>query len=112
MLSEKEFFDALSAASGYMEPETVRKVYNGMLVVLYKELRERGAVRLPALADFHLLYSKPKRIRNHHMDTSVVKPAAHQVRIAPVQAVRDYFKALDERLGGKILDPRKKLDDD
>jgi len=92
-----------------MDPDTVRKVYNGMLQVLYSEIRMKGAVTLPALAHFHLLLSRPKRIRNNHMETSVMKPAAHQVRIAPVLAVREYFKALDERLDGEILDPRARL---
>lgn len=109
LLNESEFFELLSAASGYLDPETVRRVYNGMLQVIYTELRSKGAVRLPALCDFHLLLSRPKRIKNHRMENSIVKPASHQVRIRPVGAVRAYFKALDEHLQGAVLDPAEKV---
>jgi len=92
-----------------METDTVKRVYNAMLQIIYTELRHKGAVRLPALCDFELVLSRPKVIRNRYMDTSVFKEAFHQVRINPIQVVRDYFKALDANNKGVVFDPAEKL---
>lgn len=109
ILDTEEFFVQLAMASGTMDQDTVRKVYNGMLQVLYTELRNKGHVRLPALCDFQLLLSRPKAIRNRHMGQTVLKDAFHQVRIRPLEVVRHYFKALDEGSQGRIFDPAEKL---
>lgn len=111
LLSESEFFDRVAQASGYVDPETVKRIYNGMLTVMYDEVRTRGAVRFPALCDFHLVFTKEKRIRNRHMNSTTVKPAFHQLRIAPIDAVREYFAEFSERNKGVPLDPGQRLED-
>ena len=109
LLAQERFFIDIAEAAGFIDRDTVKKVYNAMLFVLYRELRLKGAIRFPQLCDFRLLLAKGRRIKTHYMKTAVIKPDHHQLRISPMYTVKKYFKALDENGSDKILDPYKKI---
>lgn len=112
LLSQDQFFNDVAAASGYVDPNTVKLVYNGMLAIIYRELRDKGAIRLPALCDFHMRLAKGRTIRNHNMKEAIYKPAHHQIRIRTLPTVRKYFKMLDEQNPGVDFDPAERIKKD
>lgn len=109
LLTEAQFFKAIADASGYIDEATAKRVYMGMLSVLYRELRTKGAIRFPALCDFHMVWAKPRKIFSWRMKEHIMKDWHHQLHIRPVKVVRQYFKEWEAANPGVILDPAEKL---
>lgn len=109
LLNQEQFFWAVAEAAGYADRDTVKKVYDAIQFVMYKELRQKGAIRFPALFDVRLNLSRGKRIKNHNMPTAMMKPPHHQVRVSPIYTVRRFFKAYDAANPGVIFDPAERI---
>lgn len=109
-LSEEQFFARLSKNSGHLDPKVVQDVYRGLVNTVVGELRTKGTVRLPQLADIYLSRTKRMVIKNRFMSAATVKEAFHQVRMVPVRGLKQYFKALELFDGKKLIDPRSATD--
>lgn len=109
LLTERQFFQEVANASGYLDADLVKRVYNGMIDVLYREIREKGAVRFPQLCDFHLSKRAPRVYRNHLNPTGIYKPAAYSLKMRPVFTVKRYFKRYTEDNPTKPHDPRERM---
>lgn len=109
LLTQSEFFRDVSLAAGGIDEDTTKRVYNGMLQVLYRELREKGALRFPALCDFRMVLGRPRFIKNHMMAEGVYKGEHNQMRINPIYTIRKYFKEFDRLHPGVILDPSERM---
>lgn len=105
-LTEDQFFAQLVERSGYVDPQTVRDVYRGLVNTIIGELRTKGTIRLPQLADIYLSKTKETVIKNRFMAVPTVKEAFHQVRMVPVRGLKQYFKALELFDKQKLIDPR------
>lgn len=105
-----DFFKELAKESGSLDEDTVKRVYNGMLSLIYKELRTRGAVRLPALCDVYLIKVGQRVIHSWRMKTSLYKPEHHEVHLRLLHTVKKYFKALEESNPDAVLDPGERLE--
>ena len=108
IISEAEFFEKLVEKSGYLEPATVKRVYNGLLELIFSEMKAKGGVVVPGLADIYLSLAKPRLIKNHNMAVGIVKESHHQVRMVPVRAVKERFKAVEAFSVGRVFDPAAK----
>ena len=111
LLSEKNFFIQVGNNAGYIDPLFAKRVYNAMLDIVYKELREKGAIRFPQLCDFYLVRTRPKRMRNHNMVNAIIIPPHNQIKIRPMYSVRRYFKALSDNNPDLILDPTIRMNE-
>ena len=110
LLTERQFFQEVANSSGYLDPDLVKRVYNGMIDILYRELREKGSIRFPQLCDFHLTKRKGRVFKNHFMPMGKYKPDYYSLRMRPVFTVKRYFKAYTESNPDKPHDPRERMD--
>ena len=55
ILDEKRFYQKLSEENNYVEIESVKKFYLGMVRAITKGLNESGVIRLPLLGDFAIV---------------------------------------------------------
>ncbi len=109
LLTDSEFFREVGNRAGYLDPEFVKRVYNGMLDVLYAEMRTKGALRFPQLCDFYITQTEPRYRQNNHMVVPKLSPSIYQVRVVPMYSVRRYFRALSDTNPGLDLDPRRRI---
>lgn len=110
LLTETQFFQAVADSAGYVDTDIVKRIYNGMIDVTYRELREKGSVRFPQLCDFHLLKTNGKWIKNHRMPLGMWKPPWYKLHIRAMYSVKRYFKAFTESHPETPHDPREKMD--
>lgn len=108
-LNEDQFFVELAAKGGYVDTDTAKTLYRGLVNLIVNELRTKGTVRLPQLADVYLSETKPMVIKNRFMAAPTLKEASHQVRMVPVRGLKQYFKTLELLDRDKLVDPRKNL---
>lgn len=104
-LTEDEFFEDLVEFSGYADPETVKRVYNGMILLIFRELKIRGGISLPQLAEVFLSQAKERRIHNRNMAQAIVIPPHHQVRMVAKRPMKKFFKAFCAMNAGRAFDP-------
>ena len=108
-MTEKQFFQEVANLSGYLDADLVKRVYNGMIDVLYRELREKGAIRFPQLCDFHFVRVPEKMVVNHKMFAPIIVPTHHVLHIRPMYTVKRYFKAYDQSHPDAVLDPQERM---
>ena len=108
VLNEDRFFRLLSEQNNYVDPQTVKDFYMGLVRTVTQELRQNGVARLPHLGDFALVKKKDHigwagKVQRMFQGTYVLK-------FYPFEKWRAYFTKLGEKQGleGK-LDPREKL---
>lgn len=58
LLGNERFYRLLSEQSNYIDPESVVRIYLGLVMVISEELRKHKFVRLPILGDFALVRQK------------------------------------------------------
>jgi len=105
VLTDKEFFEKLVEKSGYVDPVVIQRVYDGVVALMMDELKAKGGVRLPGIADVHLAYANGRTIHNRNMPEPVQIPPHHQVRMIPVRGVKAFFKMMDAFTNTKPMDP-------
>lgn len=110
-MTEKEFFEAVSASSGYIDIPTVRLVYNAMLDVMYQEIFNKGEVRLPAFADVLIIDAPGKVIKNHQMKEPMYIEPFHRASIRLNKNVRNYIKRIDKKNPGLLKGPVERLEE-
>jgi len=77
---KKVFFDELAAEAGYVDPETTKSVYIGMVRLLLKKLRYNGEYDLPDFGKYSIVNYSERNIKN--VNTGQVE------QIAPVRILR------------------------
>jgi hypothetical protein len=97
LLSESQFFQALSEASGYMDVGSAKKVYIALLAIIHRELRTKGAIRLPNLLDINVLTV------NERIMTKYGRKNHKEVRARISRGLHDYFKELEELSPGTLV---------
>lgn len=92
LLNEDDFFIKLQANCNFVDEETVRRFYMGMVKTITKELRDNGVVRLPHLGDFALVPQKPKTLlagKTRQFRSAIV------LKFYPKVAWRQYFSSIE-----------------
>lgn len=105
IISEAEFYEKLVERSGYVDPTVVKRVYHGLLEVIFGELKAKGGVVMPGLCDIYLSMAKPRVIKNRNMPVPVVMDAHHQLRMVPLRSVKERFRVLEAFSVGRVFDP-------
>lgn len=62
LLNDDDFYKKLAANCNYVDEQTVRNFYLGLVKTITKELRDHDVVRLPHLGDFALVSQKPRSL--------------------------------------------------
>jgi len=108
ILEDKRFFKLISEQNNYVDEDTIRNYYMGMVKVVTAELRENGIVRLPFLGDFALIKQKD-RVGLVGKTKAMIR-GAHMLKFYVNRGLKDYFVKFAERSGdGHNLDPRAKV---
>jgi len=108
VLKEDRFFMLLSQHCNYVDPETVRNFYMGLVRHCTKELRKNGVVRLPHMGDLALVRQKPKLGWSGQFQTML--HGKYALKFYPKDLWKKYFMKLSERPGAEgALDPREKV---
>ena len=97
LLSESQFFQAVSEVAGHMDPESVKNVYIAMLAVVHHELRTKGALRFPQLIDMYVINS------NEHGKAKAGRLTHKEVRVRTSRAVKNYFKQMEIDSPGTLV---------
>lgn len=90
LLDEKKFFKELQSYCNFVDEETVRRFYTGVVKTVTKQLRDDGVCRLPHLGDFALVPQKSKSMLTGKIRQ--VRPAL-VLKFYPKAAWRQYFSA-------------------
>jgi nucleoid DNA-binding protein len=108
VLDEARFFRMLSEQNNYVDKETVRDFYMGLVRLITKELRDNGVARLPHLGDFALVRAKDRM--GWAGKTWAMLEGKYVLKFYPFEKWRKYFSKLSERSGLEgALDPREKV---
>jgi len=108
ILDEDRFFRLLSEQNNYVDTQTVKDFYMGLVRLITKELRENGVSRLPHLGDFALVKVKDKVGWAGQFRRMIY--GKYVLKFYPKEAWRKYFTKLGERTGREgELDPREKV---
>jgi nucleoid DNA-binding protein len=105
---EARFFRLLSEQNNYVNQDTVKVFYKGLVRLLTAELKENGIVRLPHLGDIALVKQKDKIGWAGQYQRMIT--GKYMIKFYPKDAWKKYFSKLAEREGYEgSLDPREKL---
>lgn len=108
ILNEDRFYNLLSAENNYVDIETIKDFYMGLVRLLTSELRKNGVVRLPHLGDMALVKSKDKLGWSGKYQKMQI--GKYMLKFYATQPWRIYFSKLSERTGREgALDPREKI---
>jgi nucleoid DNA-binding protein len=94
LLTNTEFFEKLSAESGYMDIESVKRVYYGMIRLASRELRLKNYFRLPDWGDFSVILHAGRTALNVNSLKVSVLPPTKVVKYEPDYKLKNYFKNL------------------
>jgi hypothetical protein len=108
ILDEKRFFQLLSEQNNYIDINTTKDFYMGLVRMITKELRDNGIVRLPHLGDIAMVRLKDK-IGWAGKFQGIIR-GKYMMKFFVNQTWKKYFIKLGEKPGreGK-LDPREKV---
>ena len=95
-LNEERFFRLLSENNNYVDPQTVREFYKGLVTLIKKELHENGGVRLPDIGDMALV--KRKAHLGWAGDVQKMIPESRTLIFYPKEALRKHFKLLEDNV--------------
>ena len=91
-LNEDTFFQNLQANCNFVDEETVRRFYLGLVKTVTSELRTNKVSRLPHLGDFALVEQKPRTLLKGKT-REIRKPTV--LKFYPKVAWRQYFVTRD-----------------
>jgi len=100
-INPDEFFDQIAIHSGGTDPETVRRVYYGMIRTISRELKDKHSVKLPDWGEFKLKIHKSRLSRDVNDGIMRKIPARPVVSFVPDLKVKKYFYALGDE--GTVL---------
>lgn len=108
ILDEDRFFQLLSEQYNYIDKNTAKMFYMGLVKVVVRELRTNGVCRLPHLGDMALVKQKPKSVLAGNVRK--VMDGFYALKFYPKEALRIYFSKLNNLFDDKQkLDPREKI---
>ncbi len=95
LFDEDRFYSRLAENCGYIDKETAKRFYLGMVKQVTQELREHGVARLPHLGDFALVWqkSKPSLVGA----SRVMLPEMQVLKFYAKETWRKYFSDLKNR---------------
>jgi nucleoid DNA-binding protein len=107
-LKETDFFQWLSEKNNYVELKVVKKFYEGLMVILERELGEKGIISFPGFGTFALVKQKSKQGWSGQYRTKI--DGKYVLKFYPSDKCRKVFRRMEKRQGieGR-LDPREKL---
>ena len=92
MASKKEeFFEGISEKCGYIDVDTVEKVYYALIRELSKQLRERNSVEMPDWGEFYLHRHLPRIAYDVNKRTVKNLEAKTTVKFSPNFKMKAYF---------------------
>ena len=89
-----KFFDELVAASGYMDKDSVKRVYYGLVKLLSRELRVNSHVKMPDWGIFSLVLQAQRKVMNIHTKQAHILDNKKLVKYEADYKLKDYFKNL------------------
>ncbi|MCR4260815.1 MAG: HU family DNA-binding protein [Candidatus Colwellbacteria bacterium] len=101
LLDEKRFFRLLSENNNYVDPQTIRHFYRGLVTLIKKELYENGGVRLPEIGDMALV--KKKAHLGWAGSVRKIMPESKTLIFYPKEALRKHFKSSDVTVVPKYI---------
>lgn len=108
VLDEDRFFRMLSEQNNYVDHQTIKDFYMGLVRLATKELRENGVCRFPHLGDFALVKSRDRLGWAGKYQQMIT--GKYILKFYPLERWRKYFGALEGRSGIEgALDPRQKV---
>ena len=110
LLSETQFFIQIGNKAGYVDPVFIKRIYNSMLDVVYQELREKGAIRLPQFQDIFLIKTPARRVRVREMKVAKIMPESYRVDSRMIYSVKKYFRELGF-IPGSLKSPTERLEE-
>lgn len=105
LLKEDRFYQLLSEKCNYLDKDTARAFYMGLVKTISQELRTNGVIRLPHLGDMALVHMKPKSVLVGM--TRQVVSGLYALKFYPNKSFREYFAKYRE--SNQNLDPREKI---
>lgn len=108
ILAPDRFYRLLSEQCDYIDPESAKSFYIGLVRLLTKELRENGVVRMPYIGDIALVKQRSKW--GWVGSTMAYVTGLYALKFYPNKSWREYFYNLSKRPGKEgALDPREKI---
>jgi len=91
-MNSHQFFKKLSAENRYMNIESIREFYYGILQVIIKEVSENGSCSCPDLGLFKVVKHKATRHRDVNTHELVYKEAIKLVKFKPCNKLKNFIK--------------------
>ena len=106
--NEERFFRLLSEQNNYVDKETVKDFYMGLVRLITQELRTHGFIRLPHLGDFAMLKAKDRVAWAGQYQRLLT--GKYLLKFFASEKWRDYFTGLERKSGAEgKLDPRERV---
>ena len=96
LAGEERFFRLLSEHNNYVDPETVKIFYKGLVDLIKQELRENRGIRLPGLADIVLVDEKPHLNLVKAGKIPLMITGTKILKAYPLSSLKDYFRLREE----------------
>lgn len=90
-MKKEDVFDEISSYCNYIDRETVKNVYYGLIRAISKRLREKGSVVMPDWGEFYLHRHKPRIALDINSRSFRNLEAKTTVKFTPDHKVKQYF---------------------
>jgi nucleoid DNA-binding protein len=108
VLNEDTFFRLLSEQNNYVDSDSIKDFYMGLVRLITNELRKNGVATLPHLGVFALVKQKDRVGLAGQFKKMIV--GKYVLKFYPKEAWRKYFSQFEQRSGREgMLDPREKV---
>lgn len=91
VFDDEVFYRELSERCGYVDPETAKRFYIGLVKLITYNLREKGVVRLPHLGDFAIVPQKKRSVLIGKTRKTI--EGLKVLKFYPLEVWRKYFNA-------------------
>ena len=93
VLSNINLFNKISAESGYIDPETIKKIYFGLLRVILSELRNSGRIKLTDWGEFRITTYKERKVGDLNNPGNCLKLfPTNVIKFTACNRLREYIK--------------------
>lgn len=98
LLDEKAFYTLLAQKCGYIDEETAKRFYLGLVKAVTQQLRDNGVSRLPHMGDLALVWQKERSAMvgkdANGVPVRSIVPAKRTLKFIPQEVWRSYFVTL------------------
>jgi nucleoid DNA-binding protein len=95
MALNKKFFDNISGRCGYVDPESVKAMYYGMVKEILDELVDKGSISLPHWGTFKVTQKKERNIRDVNSGNIIKIPKKKSVVFLASKRLKYYIQNKD-----------------